>query len=41
MRAYVLVEASVGTANSLVEEVRRLNAAGVKLVSTDAVTGTL
>ena len=39
MRAYVLVEASVGTANSLVEEVRRLNAAGVKLVSTDAVTG--
>ena len=39
MRAYVLVEASVGTAHSMVDEIRRLNAAGVKLLSTDAVTG--
>jgi len=39
MRAYVLVEASVGTANTMVDEIRRLNAAGVKLLSTDAVTG--
>ena len=39
MRAYVLVEASVGTAHTMVDEIRRLNAAGVKLLSTDAVTG--
>jgi len=39
MRAYVLVEASVGTANSIVSGIRSLATDDIKLVSADVVTG--
>ena len=39
MRAYVLVEAAVGTANSIVSGIRKLASENIKLVSADVVTG--
>ena len=39
MRAYVLVEAAVGTANSIVSGIRSLASDDIKLVSADVVTG--
>jgi len=39
MRAYVLIEASVGTANSIVDGIRSLASDDIKLVSADVVTG--
>ena len=39
MRAYVLVEAAVGTADSVVSGIRSLASDDIKLVSADVVTG--
>jgi DNA-binding Lrp family transcriptional regulator len=39
MRAYVLIEGAVGTANSIVSGIRGLPSDDVKLVSADVVTG--
>ncbi len=39
MRAYVLIEAAVGTSNFIVSGVRSLASDEVKLVSADVVTG--
>ena len=39
MRAYVLIEAAVGTSNSIVSGIRSLASDDVKLVSADVVTG--
>ncbi len=39
MRAYVLVEAAVGMANSIVSGIRSLASDDIKLVSADVVTG--
>ena len=39
MRAYVLIEAAVGTSNSIVNGIRSLASDDVKLVSADVVTG--
>jgi len=39
MRAYVLIEGSVGAANSIVSGIRNLPPDDIKLVSADVVTG--
>ncbi|TMB69305.1 MAG: Lrp/AsnC family transcriptional regulator [Chloroflexi bacterium] len=39
MRAYVLIEAAVGTSNSIVSGIGNLASDDVKLVSADVVTG--
>ncbi len=39
MRAYVLIEGAVGTANSIVSGIRSLASDDIKLVSADVVTG--
>ena len=39
MRAYVLIEAAVGKAKSVGEDVRKLGFAEAKVLSVDAVTG--
>ena len=39
MRAYVLIEATVGTSNFIVSGIRSLASDDIKLVSADVVTG--
>ncbi len=39
MRAYVLIEGAVGTANSIVSGIRSLPSDDVKVISADVVTG--
>ncbi|HXG36651.1 MAG TPA: Lrp/AsnC ligand binding domain-containing protein [Dehalococcoidia bacterium] len=39
MRAYVLIEAAVGKAKAVGEEVKKLNFKDAKVISVDAVTG--
>ena len=41
MRAYVLIEAAVGTSNFIVSGIRSLASDDIKLVSADVVTGLL